>query len=385
MNIAILTSSYLPVLGGLQFELYWLLRAIDSKFRERGIGRFIFILPKYEKQEFTDFNNIEVVELDRPINTGLGKLSLVMELKRLSKEYRIDLINCFSALPEGICCLASSLVGGAPYIITSQGVDLAVDRRFDYGNRLKPLSAFLTSLAIRNARCVTTLSRDMAAFAEDAGARKENIRIIPNGIELELPAPEGEIEQKIRQRYSISDSHTVYLTLSGMRKIKGHENLVKAFALALKKNGRLLLFIGAHGHETERIKALVKELGIDGSVHFIGFVTGPEKTAWFNIADVYCNTAFFEPFGIVYIEAVLHRLAVLGTTGGGARDIFRHKDDAYLIDPESVEDIAGGILALADAGYRGRMVEKAVLLLPLYDINMIADMYLDTYLEHVRK
>lgn len=385
MNIAILTSSYLPVLGGLQFELYWLLRAIDNKFRDRGIGRFIFILPKYEDQKFTDFNNIEVVELGTPLNNGLAKLSLVMELKRLSKEYRLDLINCFSAVPEGICCLASGFFGGAPYMITSQGVDLAVDRRFDYGNRLRAVTAFLTSLAVRNARCVTTLSRDMAAYAEDAGARKENIKVIPNGIELNKPAPEGELEQKIRDKYSITVSHTVYLTLSGMRKIKGHENLVKAFALALKKNDRILLFIGAHGHETGRIKALVKELGIDSNVHFIGFVTGPEKTAWFNVADVYCNTAFFEPFGIVYIEAVQHGLAVLGTLGGGARDIFHHEDDAYLINPESVEEIAGGILALADTVYRDRIVAKAGRLLPLYDINRIADMYLDTYFEYLRK
>lgn len=378
MNIGIFTSSYLPVLGGLQFELYWLLKSIDRKFKARGIERFIFMLPEYKDQKYLGFENIEVVEFKHMAGRK-GAISIIPELARISKEYSISLLNCHAAVPDGFSCMGARLLSRVPYIVTAHGVDVAVDRRFNYGSRLKPLTNLAVRMVLKQACRVTTISSDMADFAEDAGADRGKLHIIPDGIELNRPSSQAGLEQKIRQEYAISDSHTVYLTLSGMRKIKGHENLVKAFALALKKNGRLLLFIGAHGHETENIKALVKELGIGGNVHFIGFVTGADKAAWFNVAHVYCNTAFFEPFGIVYIESVLHGLAVLGTKHGGARDIFHHGRDAHIVDPESIDEITSGILALSDPEYRNKVITNAGSLLPLYDIETIADRYLDIY------
>jgi glycosyltransferase involved in cell wall biosynthesis len=388
MNIGIFSTTYLPVVGGIQFELYWLLKAIDNKFQGKGIEKFVFIVPKYENQNFLNFKNIEIIEFDEPLNTKKDFIRFVPKLSHLTKQKSIDLLNCWRTIPDGICCLATKYLNGTPYIITSQGIDIAVDYRFNYGYRLKPLTALLTKVILRKALCVTTISRDMARFAEEAGATKENIRFIPNGIELTESLSSSEsisIEQKIRESHSITDSHTVYLTLSGMRKIKGHENLVRGFAQAVKTNPSLLLFIGAHGLETDNIKSLVQELKIEEYVHFIGFVDGPEKTAWFNIANVYCNTAFFEPFGLVYIEAVKHRVAVLGTVCGGARDIFEHEKSAYLVNPERIDEIINGILALSNSEYRSRLNSSASLLLPRYDINHIADLYLDSYLEFLKK
>ncbi|CAN2040224.1 Glycosyltransferase family 1 protein [Candidatus Magnetomoraceae bacterium gMMP-15] len=386
MNIAIFSSSYLPEIGGIQFELFWLLKAIDNNFKSKGINRFVFIVPRYENQKYLNFKNIEVVEYDNRISKKT-MISFILKLSNITKYYSVDLLNCFAVIPEGFCCLCVKYLNGTPYIVTSQGADLAVDPRFNYGIRLIKYLSFLTKIIIKKVSCLITISQDMVNFAIDAGAKKERIKIIPNGIELkkiDKTALSSDVKN-IKEKYLISDSNVVYLTLSGMRKIKGHINLLKAFARAVKKNPNLRLFIGAHGEETNNIKLIVKNLNIKKHVSFIGFISGREKDAWLKLAHVYCNTAYFEPFGIVYIEAIRSKIAVLGSICGGGKDIFLHEKSAHLINPESVEEIYQGILKLSDSSYREKLIRNANKLLPFYDINRIADMYLDTFVKNAKK
>jgi len=386
MNIAIYASTFLPDIGGIQFELFWLLKAIDNIFQSKGINRFVFIVPRYNNQRYLNFKNIEVVEIDFHLSSKKNIIPCIYKLSKIIRQYNIDLINCFAVIPEGFYCTCLKLIHHIPFIITSQGVDLAYDKRFNYGSRLIKRISIATSIILKQMKSLITISQDMKNFAIDAGVDTNKITIIPNGIELSqgIVPDTTEAEKAIKMKYAISDSHLIFITLSGMRKIKGHENLVKAFALAVKSNPNCRLFIGAHGEETDNIKTLVEKLDIERYVKFIGFISDDQKVAWLNLAHVYCNTAYFEPFGIVYIEAIKYRIAVLGSLKGGARDIFKHGQSAHLIDPESIEQIHEGIVALNDQSYRNLLIQNADNLLPNYDIKRIAHLYLDTYIKHNR-
>ena len=131
-------------------------------------------------------------------------------------------------------------------------------------------------------------------------------------------------ENKIKSKFKIESNDIIYLTLSGARKIKGHENMIKAFSKIKDKLSNTKIFIAAHGEESIYLKKLVQELKLDNNIYFIGFVTDIKKEAFFNISDVYINTAFFEPFGLVYLEAIESNLSVFGSIQGGGKDIFIH-------------------------------------------------------------
>ncbi|MBW1763941.1 MAG: glycosyltransferase family 4 protein [Deltaproteobacteria bacterium] len=379
MIAAILTSSYLPVQGGIQYELYWLLKEFDHRFRDYGIKKLVFIAPAHSTQEYLDFKNIDIIKYNNPLNSKYDYLSFSRQLSRLQKVHSIDIIHCHSAYPEGLCCLGLKLLNRTPYLVTCHGEDIAVLKEFNYGNRLGLFKSFLTNIILKQAQHVTTISRDMAKFAFDAGCRKNRLTIIPNGIDLNKRHNSKDIQLEIinlKEKYQIADSDTVYLTLSGMRKIKGHENLIRAFALSVNENNSIKLFIGAHGAELDNLKALTADLNLNEHVFFIDFVYGLEKAAWFSIADVYCNTAFFEPFGIVYLEAIQQGIAVLGSSYGGAKDIFTHDHNACLIDPYDTNNISTGITKLASTTYRNKLSHNSAKVLPQYDIGLIADEYL---------
>ena len=382
MNIGIFTTTYLPEVGGLQFLLHWLLKTMDKRYAGRGIDRVVFITPTCSKKEYLDFDNIEIEEYDSSWVSMKTLPRLSAYLASISRRYSLDLIHCHAAIPDGACCLVAKLTTRTPYMVTCHGSDLATDKRFGYGNRLKFSSDIMTRIILKGASAVTTLSSDMAYFADRAGVDRKKLKIIPEAINIEDSISGVEIDaigEKLRHKYAIENGDTIYLTLSGMRKIKGHEPLIRAFAKGLEQTSNMTLVIGAHGQETRNIQSLVKELGVQDKVRFIGFVTGLEKKAWFNIADVYCNTAFFEPFGIVYLESVLHDTAVLGSKFGGAKDIFTHGENAFIVDPANIEEITQHIVALCGKDQRKRMTAKARSILPQYDIKKIADKYLDAY------
>ncbi|MFC1548342.1 glycosyltransferase family 4 protein [Candidatus Omnitrophota bacterium] len=355
---------------------------MDDRHIEKGIKKIVFITPKCGEKKYLDFRGIDVAEYDGSWVNIKGLPRLSKYIASISRKYSLDLLHCHAAIPDGVCCLAAKCMTGVPYMVTCHGSDLATDKRFGYGNRLKFTSDIATRLVLKGASGVTTLSTDMARFAQEAGVTPSKLRIIPEAIDTLVPVSCTKVEETekvIREKYRIKDENTVYLTLSGMRKIKGHESLVRAFAKALEQTPDMILAIGAHGQETVNIKTLVKDLGIENKVRFIGFVDGSEKKAWFNIANVYCNTAFFEPFGIVYLESILHDTAVLGSMFGGAKDIFKHGENACIVDPANIEEIAQHIVSLRNKDQREHMVTKAREILPRYDIRKIADEYLDMY------
>ena len=63
-NIALLTTSFLPIQGGVQYLLYWLLKEIDTNYEsyrnEFGFNEFFLIVPEYENSQFDKFTNIKV-------------------------------------------------------------------------------------------------------------------------------------------------------------------------------------------------------------------------------------------------------------------------------------------------------------------------------------
>ncbi len=373
----------MPSLGGIQFLLFWLMKAFDEKLDTRINDRIVFIVPRgSDKNVHLNFRNIDVVEYDIPD----GRFSTALFMKTLagiSKRYALDLIHCHSASTEGSWCLGAKILSHTPYMVTCHGSDVAKDKRFNYGSRLKKSTDFFVRMALKHASYITTLSSDMVPFVRDAGGSRAPLKIIPEGIETNVPISDDEsreMESHIKEKYHITDINTIYLTLSGMREIKGHAPMITAFAKALNNDENLALFIGAQNTiYEEKLKSQIEAFGIQKHIHFIGNVRGAEKKAWFHIADVYCNTAFFEPFGIVYIESIFYGNAVLGSIHGGGKDIFDHKKSAYLVNPENTDEITDGILALRDAGLRDSFAREARKKLPRYDIGRICDDYIAVY------
>jgi glycosyltransferase involved in cell wall biosynthesis len=154
----------------------------------------------------------------------------------------------------------------------------------------------------------------------------------------------------IRGDLATPESAVVCVQASRMEAWKGHATLLRTLA-ALRDNPRWMCWIvGAAQRASERayeasLRTLASQLGIAKRVRFAG--ERHDVRRLLASADLYCQpNARPEPFGIVFVEALLARLPVITAPLGGA--------------PEIVDESCGALIRADDAHGWQTVVEHFV-------------------------
>ena len=91
-----------------------------------------------------------------------------------------------------------------------------------------------------------------------------------------------------------------------------------------------------------------------------GMITKEQVAGYFKTASVFCLPTRNEPFGIVFIEAMMYKLPIVASSIGALPDLVQNNDIGFLADPDDVEGFADAIIRLfSDPELCGRMGEEA--------------------------
>lgn len=227
---------------------------------------------------------------------------------------------------------------------------------------LRSTSTTVTQLAMAaSPRDVAVVpSRWMAAaFRRRLGM---STMVVPNGLMLDsLP----ERAADVRSEFAWSPAHRVVAMPGRLEAWKGHHVFLRAAALVAQRHPdvRFLVVGGAlYGRDEEYadgLPRLAAELGIADVMVFTGHRA--DALQLMAAADVVCHCSTApEPFGMVLIEAMALRTAVIATRGGGPDEIIDDGRTGLLVDPGDHHQLAGALTrVLTDAGERSRMVDAA--------------------------
>jgi glycosyltransferase involved in cell wall biosynthesis len=165
---------------------------------------------------------------------------------------------------------------------------------------------------------------------------------------------------------------------------KGVDVLIGAMARVVERRPDVRLVIAGDGPERSRLEARAAELGIGGSVDFLGHLARPDMEANLDRAWVrVVPSRWEEPFGLTAAEAMMAGTAVVATGSGGLAEqvldgetglLFPSQDDAALAG--AIERLIGD-RALAErlgAAGRRRAVEE-------YGEDRYVERFLDLYRE----
>ncbi len=115
------------------------------------------------------------------------------------------------------------------------------------------------------------------------------------------------------------------LLASRMEAAKGHAVLLDALGALQDRPGWLCWMAGgaqhSHGRSYERtVRRRASTLGVESRVRFLG--QRDDVGALMEAADIFCQpNASPEPFGVVFVEAMLHGLPVVASASGGTVEI----------------------------------------------------------------
>lgn len=155
---------------------------------------------------------------------------------------------------------------------------------------------------------------------------------------------------------------------------KGYKILLKAFA-NIKKNKHEWELVFAGNGEIEEANKMVYELGLEGNVHFTGWVSGKKKDELFSKSSIFCLPSYAEGFPMAVLDAFSYGLPVITTPVGGLPDILSHGKDVLFFTPGNINELTDAINNLIenDALMQSLSVASLRLSTSTFHINYFGD------------
>jgi glycosyltransferase involved in cell wall biosynthesis len=98
--------------------------------------------------------------------------------------------------------------------------------------------------------------------------------------------------------------------------------------------------------EARRLLRLAEDLGVSDRVELIGSVDRAEVPELIRSSDVVCCTPWYEPFGLVAVEAMACGVPVVASAVGGLAETVQHGISGVLVPPHRPDELSDAIASV---------------------------------------
>lgn len=281
-----------------------------------------------------------------------------MRLARLVREERIDLLHTHLVHAGIVGLLVRSLVGRELRLVHTRHHS---DALYKFGSPFgMPIKAKIDGFVARRQNMVCAVSRAARdVLVERERVFPERVRVTYPGIDIEgFRARVGDISgERIRGELGIGKEQTLLGVVAHLIPKKGHRFLIEALPAIIARHPCVVVFAG-EGCERERLAALARRLGVEGSVIFTGFRSDiPDILA---ALDLVVQPSLEEGLPVSLIEAMALGRPIVASAVSGIPELVQHGRNGLLVPAGDSNALAGSILALlADPERRVRMGRAA--------------------------
>jgi glycosyltransferase involved in cell wall biosynthesis len=283
-----------------------------------------------------------VPELVRPVHP-LKDFIALRKLEKLLRDQKPDIVHTHSG-KAGILGRLAAKRAGVPIIIHHiHGPS--------FGPFQGPLANFIFTAAERYAARVTNhffCSADaMTRLYLAAGIGKpEQFTRIFSGFNLE-PFLNAANDLALRKKIGLDESHFVIGKVARIFKLKGHADLLAAFAkIAPQLPNARLLFVG-DGSLRGEIENQVRALALDGKVVFTGLVPPGEVARYVGVMDCLAHFSYREALSRALPQALAAGKPVIAYDFDGADEVCLENQTGFIVRTGDIETAAQRILRLA--------------------------------------
>lgn len=249
-------------------------------------------------------------------------------LKIMGKE-RPDAVLAFFTIPCSHIGLLGKWLRGIPYIISLRGGDVP-------GTQPEQLAFFhaLTRPAVkilwRKAAWTVANSKGLAALARQTTPELD-IKIIPNGVELDRFSPE----------MKLNDAKNRIVRILYVGRASAEKNINEAFKALKACDAQNWSFdIIGDGPQLPVWKNFADSLGIYESVNFRGWIQKENLPDLYPKYDLFLFPSTSEGMPNVLLEAMASGLPVVATRIRGNEDIVEHDINGFLYEPGDVTELS---------------------------------------------
>ena len=208
---------------------------------------------------------------------------------------------------------------------------------------------------------VIAVSQHIYDFLIQNNMKREVLSLIYNGVE----EPVIECEKKdVREEYKLNNNELIIGITGRIDDWKGHKTVIKALEPLKDLNIKLIImgefFLIKNNKLEIEIKELIKKFKLEEKIIFTGFQLKPANIV--QVLDIVCAPSYYEPFGLVAIEAMALKKCVIASDTGGFQEsvvnnktglLFPVKDEKILTEKiKTLYDNRDLILKYGEEGYQ---------------------------------
>ena len=292
-----------------------------------------------------------VPELVRPVHP-LKDFIALRKLEKLLREQKSDIVHTHSG-KAGILGRLAAKRAGVPVIIHHiHGPS--------FGNFQGAAANLIFTAAERYAARVTDhffcSAGAMTKLYLAAGiGRPEMFTRIFSGFDLE-PFLNAQNDPALRNELGLAENHFVIGKIGRLFKLKGHADLINAFAKILPQVPHArLLFVG-DGALRGEIENQARELNVRDKIIFTGLVPPNEVARYVGIMDCLAHLSYREALSRALPQALAAGKPVVAYDFDGADEICLENETGFLIRTGDIAAAAQRLLLLAnDAALRQKL------------------------------
>ena len=188
------------------------------------------------------------------------------------------------------------------------------------------------------------------------GLGKADSPVLYSGIDDSLIAEPQAIENKVNAGFG---QQIKILYAGKLVRQKCIDQILKALALVKDTVSFEFTLLG-EGTERKELEELVRELGLEAQVKFLGSVPRTEVLQHMQEADVFTMVSANETFGLVYIEAMAQGCITIGTKNEGIDGIIKDGENGFLIEAYDYKALAQQIVEIYSMSqeHRAQMIRQ---------------------------
>lgn len=213
---------------------------------------------------------------------------------------------------------------------------------------------------------------------------KVTVEPLSNGINLSEFTTRKPSE-KVLKRFKLEKKRLRVLYVGRVDPEKSISNVITAFAGVLEKVPDAELVIVGDGIDRGHLEDLVKSLGIEDAVRFLGRVMLPDIVDIYRASTVFATASETETQGIVLIEAAATGLPLVAVDAGAVRELCQNKKNGILCKPGDIDGITKALVKiLQDPELCKKYGEKSVEIAKTHDLNHTLKRFEEIYREAMR-
>ncbi len=229
--------------------------------------------------------------------------------------------------------------------------DAAVDHGTTTENSLRyRLTRGLDTHAFRRVQAITTICEGLRDDIVARGVSPAKVTIIPNAVDVENFSMDGVADPALRERLGLTGSRVLGF-VGSFYAYEGLGLLIRALPALLAEAPDVKLLLVGGGPEEERLKAAVRQQGLDDHVVFPGRVPHQSVQDYYNLIHILVYprlsmrlTELVTP--LKPLEAMAQGRVFLASDVGGHKELIRDGETGVLFKAGDEQDLAHKALRL---------------------------------------